>query len=138
MARTGAERQAAYRARQAEQHSGQRRLSTWISADAAAALQALADRYGVTMRDALEQILLRECESAAKPKKNKSFPPLEQTPGRYPLPRNDSAPAATSAIDAQPVAVLPSNEGVDVAGTPAPAGDATAEPARGEQYSLAL
>lgn len=63
MARTGAERQAALRAKRAAELSGQRRLNTWISSEAGKALEQLAERYGVTMREALERVLIESASS---------------------------------------------------------------------------
>jgi len=57
MAKTTAERQAAYRARRA---MAGRRLNTWLSTGAALALARLARRYGVTQRDVLERFITAE------------------------------------------------------------------------------
>lgn len=65
MANTTAERQAAYRARQAHggvDGNGQRRVSLWLSSGGALALQRLADRYGVTQRELVERMVLAEDE----------------------------------------------------------------------------
>lgn len=65
MAKTTAERQAAYRARQGSagaDGNGQRRVSMWISTAAALALARLACRYGVTQRELVENMLLAEDE----------------------------------------------------------------------------
>lgn len=65
MAKSTAERQAAYRARQVSAGTngdGQRRVSMWLSTGAALALARLACRYGITQRELVEQILLAEDE----------------------------------------------------------------------------
>jgi hypothetical protein len=62
MARTTAQRQAAYRARRAtagNDGNGERRLSTWVSTEADLALERLARRYAVTKREMLERLVLR-------------------------------------------------------------------------------
>lgn len=65
MAKSSAERQAAYRARQDSEGAdgnGQRRVSMWLSTGAALALARLARRYGVTQRVFVENILFAEDE----------------------------------------------------------------------------
>lgn len=65
MAQTTAERQAAYRARQAQggtNGNGRRRLSLWVSTGCGLALIRLARRYGVTQRELIERMLLAEDE----------------------------------------------------------------------------
>lgn len=65
MAKTTAERQAAYRARQAhggKEGNGQRRVSMWLSTGGALALARLACRYGVTQRELIERMVLAEDE----------------------------------------------------------------------------
>lgn len=65
MAKSTAERQAAYRARQdieGAHGNGQRRVSMWLSTGAALALARLANRYGVTQRVFVENILVAEDE----------------------------------------------------------------------------
>ena len=62
MARTTAQRQAAYRARRAtagNDGNGERRLSTWVSTEADLALERLARRYAGTKREMLERLVLR-------------------------------------------------------------------------------
>lgn len=60
-AKTTAERQAAYRARQAcGENDGQRRVSLWLSTGCALALARLARRHGSTQRDFLEKLVLAE------------------------------------------------------------------------------
>lgn len=54
---TTAERQAAYRLRRKE-GDGDKRLNTWIGADAALALERLASHNGITRRAMLEQLIL--------------------------------------------------------------------------------
>lgn len=63
MAKSAAERQAAYRARQLSAGAngdGQRRVSMWLSTGAALALARLARRYGVTQRELVETMVLAE------------------------------------------------------------------------------
>lgn len=65
MAKTTAERQAAYRERQDSggvDGNGQRRVSMWLSTEAALALGRLASRYGVTQRELVGNMLLAEDE----------------------------------------------------------------------------
>jgi hypothetical protein len=65
MAKSTAERQAAYRERQDSRGidgNGQRRLSMWLSTGAAFAMARLASRYGVTQRNLVENMLLAEDE----------------------------------------------------------------------------
>lgn len=65
MAKTTAERQAAYRDRQAhggKDGDGQRRVSMWLSTGVALALARLACRYGVTQRELIERMVLAEDE----------------------------------------------------------------------------
>jgi uncharacterized protein YhjY with autotransporter beta-barrel domain len=65
MAKTTAERQAAYRERQDSggvDGNGQRRVSMWLSTEAALALGRLSSRYGVTQRELVEKMLLAEDE----------------------------------------------------------------------------
>jgi hypothetical protein len=63
MAKTTAERQAAYRARQVNggvDGNGQKRVSLWLSTSGALALARLARRYGVTQRELVERMVLAE------------------------------------------------------------------------------
>jgi hypothetical protein len=61
MAKTTAERQAAYRERRRMVGlSGERRLNTWASTTAHMALERIARRYGVTQREMLERFLTAE------------------------------------------------------------------------------
>ena len=61
MAKTAAERQAAYRARRPmANENGERRLNTWLSTAAHMALRRLAKRYGVTQREVLERFICAE------------------------------------------------------------------------------
>ena len=65
MAKTTAEREAAYRERQDSggvDGNGQRRVSMWLSTEAALALRRLSSRYGVTQRELVENMLLVEDE----------------------------------------------------------------------------
>lgn len=114
MARTGAERQAAYRARQAVADSGQRRISTWISTDAATALEILAHRYGVTMRGVIETLLLRECEISGNRKADQKFSSKKSSRKKLSLPGNDVA-GIDSSVGEVSVGPLPRNEVSSVA-----------------------
>lgn len=59
MAKTVAERQAAYRKGRAEAgENGERRLNTWVSTGSSLALDRLAKRYGVTKREMIERLVL--------------------------------------------------------------------------------
>lgn len=59
MAKTAAERQAAYRKGRAEAgENGERRLNTWVSTSSFLALDRLAKRYGVTKREMIERLVL--------------------------------------------------------------------------------
>ena len=63
MAKTAAERQAAYRANRCQagpNGNGERRLNTWVSTGAHLALERLARRYGVTQREVLERLICAE------------------------------------------------------------------------------
>ena len=63
MAKTSAERQAAYRASRSmagPDGNGERRINTWVSTAANLALARLARRYGVTQRDVLERLIIAE------------------------------------------------------------------------------
>jgi hypothetical protein len=63
MAKTAAERQAAYRAnrnRAGPNGNGERRLNTWVSTEAHLALERIARRYGVTQREMLERLIRAE------------------------------------------------------------------------------
>ena len=57
MAKTTAERQRKYRARR-QQLGDDRRLNTWISAQAYSALERLSERCGSTKREVIEQLLI--------------------------------------------------------------------------------
>ena len=59
MAKTAAQRQAAYRKR-ASVGDGYYRLNGWINMRAHFALKRLAKRYGVTQREVLEQLIIAE------------------------------------------------------------------------------
>jgi hypothetical protein len=59
MAKTAAQRQAAYRDR-AKVGDGYYRLNGWINMKAHFALKRLAKRYGVTQREVLERLLTDE------------------------------------------------------------------------------
>jgi hypothetical protein len=61
MAKTAAERQAAYRANRpfaGQNGNGERRMNTWIDTKAALALARLANRYGVTQREMIERLIM--------------------------------------------------------------------------------
>ena len=59
MAKTAAERQAAYRDRRATAgDNGERRINTWVSTGAALALDRLAQHHKLSKRAMLERVLL--------------------------------------------------------------------------------
>ncbi len=59
MAKTAAERQAAYRGRRATAgENGDKRINTWVDAGAALALDRLAQHHKMTKREVLERVLL--------------------------------------------------------------------------------
>ncbi len=63
MAKTAAERQAAYRAtryKAGPNSDGERRVNTWVSTATHFALARLARRYGVTQREVLERLIRAE------------------------------------------------------------------------------
>jgi hypothetical protein len=61
MAKTSAERQAAYRARRPMVgRSGERRINTWVSTGTHMALERIATHDGVTQRAVLERLLRAE------------------------------------------------------------------------------
>lgn len=63
MAKTDAQRQAAYRARrpfEGENGNGQRRLQGWIATRSALALERLARRYAVTKQTMMERLINAE------------------------------------------------------------------------------
>lgn len=65
MAKTAAERQAAYRARRAcagDDGNDERRINTWIGTAASLALARLARRYSLTQRAILERLIVTEDE----------------------------------------------------------------------------
>jgi len=65
MAKTAAQRQAAYRARRphaGNDGNGERRLSVWIDTRASLALARLARRYAVTQRALIERLVIAEDE----------------------------------------------------------------------------
>jgi hypothetical protein len=66
MAKTAAERQAAYRASRHQagpNGNGERRLNTWVSTGTHLALERLARRSGVTQREMLERLIRTEDDS---------------------------------------------------------------------------
>ena len=66
MARTAAERQAAYRKNRAiAGDNGERRINVWVSTATALALQRLARRGAVTQRSVIEELVLAADEQAA-------------------------------------------------------------------------
>jgi hypothetical protein len=66
MARTTAERQAAYRKNRATAgDNGERRINVWVSTATALALQRLARRGAVTQRSVIEELVLAADEQAA-------------------------------------------------------------------------
>ena len=63
MAKTAAERQAAYRAsryKAGPDGNGEQRLNTWVSTEAHLALERLAKRYGLTQRGVIERLIRAE------------------------------------------------------------------------------
>ena len=65
MAKTAAQRQAAYRARRSHaglDGNGERHLSVWIDTSTWLALARLARRYAVTKRSMIERLVLAEDE----------------------------------------------------------------------------
>lgn len=95
MAKSTAERQAAYRDRQAhggKDGNGQRRVSLWLSTGGALALARLACRYGVTQRELVERMVLAEDERvlATIPSDSAEW---DSYFARQPLRPNGSAPA---------------------------------------------
>lgn len=60
MAKTVAERQAAYRDRRATAgDNGERRINTWVDAGVALALDRLAKHHKLSKRETLERVLLK-------------------------------------------------------------------------------
>lgn len=62
MAKTAAERQAAYRAKRpiaGKDGNGERRLNAWISSNTDLALERLAKRYCVTKREMIERLVVQ-------------------------------------------------------------------------------
>jgi hypothetical protein len=61
MALTGAERQRKYReSRKTAGENGFRQINTWISTEAYEALRRMARRNGVTQRELIERLLVKE------------------------------------------------------------------------------
>lgn len=63
MGMSNAERQAEYRARRplaGPGGNGERRVNTWVSTEAALALERMSRRYGVTKKEMLEKLILAE------------------------------------------------------------------------------
>lgn len=58
MAKSNAERQAAYKTRRANGESNDRQLNTWLSSEAFFALRRLAKHEGSTKRRLLEKLIL--------------------------------------------------------------------------------
>lgn len=82
-AKTTAERQAAYRTRQAcGENDGQKRVSLWLSTGCALALARLARRHGSTQREFLEKLVLAEDDKVLatmaldSPERSAYFQPL--------------------------------------------------------------
>lgn len=74
MAKTAAERQRDYRARRGEAgENGERRLNLWIPTSAAMTLQRLSALRGVTKRQILEDLLLKEDTRVTKGMSEKQF-----------------------------------------------------------------
>lgn len=67
MAKTSAERQAAYRARRSTAgDNGERRLSMWVNTGTDLALARLANRYSVTKREMLEKLIAQADEKVLR------------------------------------------------------------------------
>lgn len=75
MAKTSAERQAAYRAKRAGKDSSERRLNTWVSAEVYSTIEKLARRYGITRRALVESLVLSELKPAESAPVAKPAPP---------------------------------------------------------------
>lgn len=60
MAKTSAERQAAYRAKRTGQDGSERRLNTWVNAETYTAIEKLAICYGVTRKSIIELLVANE------------------------------------------------------------------------------
>jgi hypothetical protein len=65
MAKTAAERQAAYRARR-DDGEGERRLNAWISVGAMLALKRLARRDGITEKEMIQRLILAADDAVLK------------------------------------------------------------------------
>jgi hypothetical protein len=69
MAKTSAERQAAYRKNRdnsGTDGNGERRINLWVSTRAYMALTRLANRYGVTKQAMLERLIIEEDDRVLK------------------------------------------------------------------------
>lgn len=74
MAKTVAERQREYRARRGEAgENGERRLNLWVPTSSAMILQRLAAFRGVTKRQILEDLLLKEDTRVTKGMSEEQF-----------------------------------------------------------------
>jgi len=63
MAKTAAQRQAAYRVRRmdaGEHRNGERRINLWVSTATHLAIERLARRYAVTKREIIERLVAAE------------------------------------------------------------------------------
>ena len=92
MARTAAERQAAYRKNRATAgDNGERRINVWVSTATALALQRLARRGAVTQRSVIEELVLAADEQAAAGLTEEEWAEYFSVHGNaHPLPRASS------------------------------------------------
>ena len=80
MAKTAAERQAAYRAgryKAGSDGNGEQRLNTWVSTEAHLAIERLANRYGLTQRGVIERLIrtrMTPCSPASRPTRPNGMP----------------------------------------------------------------
>ena len=74
MAKTSAERQAAYRARRTVADSAERRLNTWVSSEVYSAIERLAKSYGVTRRAVIELLVSHEDGKPSELNDRKTLP----------------------------------------------------------------
>jgi len=76
MGMSNAERQAAYRARRPYEGpggNGERRVNTWVSTEAALALERMSRRYGVTKKEMIEKLIMEEAEKIEKGMSEEEF-----------------------------------------------------------------
>jgi hypothetical protein len=112
MAKTSAERQAAYRAKRVGHDSGERRINTWVSAETYKKLEQLAISYGVTRRAVLELLVSHEDgalgELTTKAVVAKSVV-ARQPPAARELRRNSLGKVGGGAVGKLPAEKLPRN-----------------------------